>query len=98
MAIPYDPLVNAGRLKTQKLMDTTQIQAILFDLGNTLSRSASLSGSLADIANTQVPVNLNLSVHQLLKIGVEIEQEIIELFGLPFSSSLWRSFRVPHQS
>jgi putative hydrolase of the HAD superfamily len=61
-------------------MHTTQIKAILFDLGNTLSRSASLSSSLADIANTQVSVKLNLSVDQLLKIGIEIEQEISRLY------------------
>lgn len=61
-------------------MHTTQIQAILFDLGNTLSRSASLSSSLAEIDNTQVSVKLNLSVHQLLKIGIEIEQEISKLY------------------
>ena len=61
-------------------MHTTQIKAILFDLGNTLSRSASLSSSLADFANTQVSAKLNLSGDQLLKIGIEIEQEISRLY------------------
>lgn len=61
-------------------MHTTEIQAFLFDLGNTLSRSASLSKSLVDIANTTIVDKLNLSAHQLLMIGIEIEQEISGLY------------------
>jgi hypothetical protein len=58
----------------------TKIQAILFDLGNTLSRSASLSKSLVDIASSPIVEKLNLSAHQLLVIGIEIEKEISRLY------------------
>ena len=58
------------------LVYMNEIDAILFDLGNTLSRSASLSKSLVDIASSSIVEKLNLSTHQLQQIGVEIEQEI----------------------
>ena len=57
-----------------------ELRAVLFDLGNTLSRSASLSESLVDITNSPIAEKLNLSARQLLMMGVEIEQEISRLY------------------
>lgn len=57
------------------------MQACLFDLGNTLSRSASLSEALLEIANTAIVDRLHLSTHQLMMIGTEIEQEISRLYA-----------------
>ena len=61
-------------------MHITELQAVLFDLGNTLSRSASLSRSLVDIANSPLAERLKLSTDRLLKIGLTIEQEISSLY------------------
>jgi HAD superfamily hydrolase (TIGR01549 family) len=57
-----------------------EIKAILFDLGNTLSRSASLSQSLVDIIGSPIAEKLNLSAHQLRRIGLAVEQEIGRLY------------------
>ena len=57
-----------------------EIQAVLFDLGNTLSRSASLSGSMADLVNSKIAQKFQLSKQQLNEIGIEIEQQISDLY------------------
>ena len=56
------------------------IQAVLFDLGNTLSKSASLSGSIENLTDTLVAQKLNLGRGQLSRIGVEIDQYIRNLY------------------
>ncbi len=56
------------------------IQAVLFDLGNTLTRSASLSRSILGIADTPIVQNLNLSRNQLNRIGIEVNQYISNLY------------------
>jgi putative hydrolase of the HAD superfamily len=59
-----------------------EIKAILFDLGNTLSRSASLSQSLADTTNSAIADELNLGAHQLRMIGIAVEQEIGRMYAV----------------
>ena len=57
-----------------------KIQAVLFDLGNTLSRSASLSESMAGLIGSPIAQRLNLGRQQLHKIGVEIDQQMSDLY------------------
>ena len=71
------------------------IQAVLFDLGNTLSRSASLSGSIAGIVDTPIAQRLNLSGEQLSRIGTEIDQTIRNLYreerlDQPYWRQVWK--------
>ncbi len=56
------------------------IEAILFDLGNTLTQSASLPASLLAVANSPIAEQLALSEPQLSRIGREIEGEIGRLY------------------
>ena len=57
-----------------------KIQAVLFDLGNTLSRSASLSESMAGLIGSPIAQRFNLGRQQMHKIGVEINQQITDLY------------------
>ena len=57
-----------------------EVQAVLFDLGNTLSRSASLSGSIVGVIDAPIAQKLNLSRKQLNRIGIEIDQTISNLY------------------
>ena len=57
-----------------------EIQAVLFDLGNTLTRSASLSGSIVGVMDAPITQKLNLSRAQLSSIGIEIDQAIRNLY------------------
>lgn len=56
------------------------IQAVLFDLGNTLTVSASLVKSLTYLENSSLAKDLNLDSRQLLNLGKEIEQYIGNLY------------------
>jgi HAD superfamily hydrolase (TIGR01549 family) len=59
----------------------TNIQAVLFDLGDTLiTTNASLVGSLAGLVNSPLAKDLNLDGQQLLKLGEGIEQTIGNLY------------------
>ena len=55
-------------------------QAVLFDLGNTLSKSASLLRSIVNVTDTLIAQKLNLDREQLSRIGVEIDQYIKNLY------------------
>jgi putative hydrolase of the HAD superfamily len=57
-----------------------EIQAVLFDLGNTLTRSASLSGSIVGVMDAPITQKLNLGRAQLSRIGIEIDQTINNLY------------------
>ncbi len=57
-----------------------EIRAVLFDFGNTLSRSASLPGSITGVIDTPIAQRLNLSREQLSRIGIEIDQYISNLY------------------
>ena len=57
------------------------IQAVLFDLGDTLSATASLVGSLSDLVNSSLATDLNLDSRQLLSLGEEVEQCIGNLYA-----------------
>jgi FMN phosphatase YigB (HAD superfamily) len=57
-----------------------KIQAILFDLGDTLSRSGSLSRAILNLIDSPVAQKLNLGVEQISSIGVEVDQYIKNLY------------------
>ena len=52
-----------------------RIRAVLFDLGNTLSVSASLSTALANLRQHSVIGDLDLDNQQLYELGEEIERQ-----------------------
>jgi putative hydrolase of the HAD superfamily len=56
-----------------------EIQAVLFDLGNTLATSASLAASLANLDHSRVINELRLNSQQLKALGEEIERQIARL-------------------
>jgi len=56
------------------------IQAVLFDLGDTLTKSASLSRSIIKLTDTPLARELNLGMEQLSTIGVELDQYINNLY------------------
>ncbi len=56
------------------------IRAVLFDLGNTLSVSASLSDSFADLAGRSIAGELGLKDGIMTQLGEEIDQSIAELY------------------
>ena len=58
----------------------TPFQAILFDLGNTLTASASLSASFADLARFPLAAELGLNAELLPRVGDEIDQSIANLY------------------
>ena len=71
-----------------------EIQAVLFDLGNTLTRSASLSGFITDVIDTPIVQNLNLNLAELSRIGIAIDQYISNLYreerlGQPDWRQVW---------
>ncbi len=59
----------------------TGIQAVLFDLGNTLTASASLAESLVDLENSSLANDLKLDRRQLLSLGKKVEQCIGNLYA-----------------
>jgi putative hydrolase of the HAD superfamily len=59
---------------------TTTIRAVLFDLGNTLSVSASLSDTFTDLAGSPIAVELGLDDHLMADLGGEIDQSIADLY------------------
>lgn len=67
-----------------------RIQGILFDLGNTLSKSASLSESLAEIYKSSIARDLNLHRQQLLETGKELERLISETYQERPEQPDWR--------
>ena len=74
----------------KKIFIQNRIQGILFDLGNTLSKSASLSEALAQISGALISEDLKLNRQQLIKIGSEIERCILELNQHSFVQPDWR--------
>jgi putative hydrolase of the HAD superfamily len=56
------------------------IQAVLFDLGDTLSRSASLSQAIENLVDSPIAQKLRLEREQLRRIGLEIDQYIRTLY------------------
>ena len=66
------------------------IHGILFDLGNTLSRSASLSEALAEIPTSSIAGELTLPEQQLLGIGREIERWISDTDPESLDQPDWR--------
>ncbi|MBI9048888.1 MAG: HAD family hydrolase [Anaerolineaceae bacterium] len=58
-----------------------QIQAILFDLGNTLSKSASFVEALLQLENTPFSQSLGLDREALTTIGEEFGKNIRELYS-----------------
>jgi len=57
-----------------------EIAAVLFDLGNTLTDSASLAGSLAHLAQTSVLDDLQLDGTQPKELGQQVERHIDRLY------------------
>jgi FMN phosphatase YigB (HAD superfamily) len=57
------------------------IQAILFDIGNTLTATASLARSLTDLRNSTLAQELKLDGQQLLNLDEVIERSIGKLYA-----------------
>jgi FMN phosphatase YigB (HAD superfamily) len=57
------------------------IQAILFDIGNTLTATASLARSLTDLKNSTLAQELKLDGQQLLNLDEVIERSIGKLYA-----------------
>jgi putative hydrolase of the HAD superfamily len=57
-----------------------EIRAILFDLGNTLSATASLADSLVHLAQSPTLDGLRLDSRQLVQLGQEVERQIDSLY------------------
>ena len=57
------------------------VQAVLFDLGNTLTVSASLAESMEGIASSQLALELHLSSEQLHGLGLAVERCITSLYA-----------------
>src|SRR5947208_2930467 len=75
---------------------SVKIAAVLFDLGNTLTASASLAASLANLAQTAEATDLNLSGAQLAELGQEIEHQIEMLYQAtetrqPYWLDVWQA-------
>ena len=73
-----------------------EIEAVLFDLGNTLTASASLAASLAHLARSPTLKDLKLDGKQLNELGQEIERQIGRLYQAgqvqqPDWLSVWQS-------
>ena len=78
------------------------IEAILFDLGNTLTASASLVNAFADLAHSPLAFELGLDAEVLLELGKEIDQSIAHLYdgslhAQPHWLDLWKTATDRHQ-
>lgn len=70
------------------------IEAVLFDLGNTLTASASLAKPIVNLTNSPIANELKLNAQQLLNLGEEIERYIGNLYtqntlSQPHWSEVW---------